>query len=58
LQESLADCGQVVLYFKAVNPIKGENQQVMGIVIEDTSKSEIACGESHEKIIRRDLFVY
>ena len=58
LQESIAYGGQVVHYAKAVNPIKDENQPVTGIVIEDTSKSEIAGGESHEKIIRRDLFVY
>ncbi len=50
LQESMADGGQVLNYAKAVKLIKDDSQQVTGIVIEDTSKDEIASSENNKQI--------
>ncbi len=49
LQESMASGGQVLNYAKAVKLIKDNDQQVTGIVIEDTSKSETSVTENNEQ---------
>jgi len=49
LQESITAGGQVLNYAKAVKLIKDDNQQVTGIVIEDTTKV-IGNNSSHEQM--------